>query len=148
MALLNAWEVSARAMGRSTSMGQELSVLLMVYVVFLAAPYALRNNTHVRMDLVTSNLDEDKAKALKLISLVIVFLIGSLFAVEGSREVLRAVESGHRSAGILRLPMWVLQLAIPFGGLGLMVEAVLGALGQGRFGENELESLSDDEMAD
>lgn len=136
--------VIARAVGGlPTAWTVEVSEYSMLYMAMLAAPWILRHNGHVRVDLVTSMLPL-RARAVLLfltnIAATIAVAILFYFSTETTLDYMARNVVLHKS---LDIPQWVVLSAIPVGSLfltlRLAVETV--ATGQAAFDPEKASSV-------
>ena len=87
----------------------------MVWMTFFSAPYVLKENRHVSMDIVSSRLQPGAKIILSIVTSIIGALICIVLAFYGSRVVLDHISRGVVEAKMLRAPKGPLMAIIPFG---------------------------------
>lgn len=99
---------------------EELARYLMVYLVFLGAAIALRNNRLIAIEALTQALSPFLQRVLKIV--VMAFTIGfAIILIVQGFEIVQAI-SMQKSAG-LRIPMSIPYLAIPIGAILMVINA-------------------------
>ncbi|MCP4722817.1 MAG: TRAP transporter large permease subunit [Desulfobacteraceae bacterium] len=92
-----------------------ISILIFMWFTFLATPYGIKVDKHVACDVFVSRLPENTRQSLgiatDIISLIYIMALG-YFGYEAFRE---ALAMGSMSEGLVRYPMWLLLISIPFG---------------------------------
>ncbi|MCP4022536.1 MAG: TRAP transporter large permease subunit [Desulfobacteraceae bacterium] len=92
-----------------------ISILIFMWFIFLATPFGIQINKHVACDVFVSRLPEDTRQSLgiatDIISFVYILALG-YFGYEAFKE---ALSMGSMSEGLVRYPMWLLLVSIPFG---------------------------------
>jgi TRAP-type C4-dicarboxylate transport system permease small subunit len=113
------------ASGRPIPGANELTVLLIVGVIFLGLAEAERTDTHVRMRLLTSRMPERLAAALRVaaLGLAVAMLLWAAYAT-GVRAY-RSYVSGEFLFGLARFPIWPARSLIPLGFLAVALETAL-----------------------
>ena len=99
----------------STSWQTDVVTFSLVAATMLGCPYLLLTGGHVNVDIVTSKLAPKQQQYLKIISRVIVFLIGVAFAWTGGLLTLEAYHGGWLSETVAEIPLWLAYLAMPVG---------------------------------
>jgi len=103
---------------------------LVLWVGFLGASLATRRNAHIDVDVFTRMLP----KKGKIISKFISNLIGAavcIFLAEAALDFVRYEYELGESIRSLHLPIWVLQLILPFAFAMISVRFFIGALDRG-----------------
>lgn len=99
---------------------EELARYLMVYLVFLGAAIALRNNRLIAIEALTQVLSPLLQRVFKIVVMILTIVFAIILIIHGF-EIVQAV-SMQKSAG-LRIPMSVPYLAIPIGALLMVINA-------------------------
>ena len=124
MTLLITVDVIGRKLLRPTGVAQEISGYLLVSIVFLGLAYALKEGTHIKIDLVTSKLAPKAQRWLETsTSLIGVFFCTWLIWFTAGHAV-EYYTQGSRSMTFLHVPLWVVQIIVPVG-LGLFALVAL-----------------------
>ncbi|MGE5338453.1 MAG: TRAP transporter small permease [Gemmatimonadota bacterium] len=93
----------------------EFSEYGLLYVTFLGTAWLLRNNGHVRVDLLTNALDRDWRRRLALVSAAIGGAVSMVLAVFGVVVTIDAHRRGLFKPTIMEFPTWIVLLVIPLG---------------------------------
>jgi len=111
--------------GRPIVGASELTVLLLVAVIFLGLGEAERTDTHVRMRLLTSRLPDRVAALLRTVALGMSLLILLWLVYATGVRAYRSYLSGEFLFGLARFPVWPARALIPVGFLGVALEVAL-----------------------
>lgn len=115
-------QVVGRYFAVSIDWAAETATLAQVWMVLLAAGIAMRDNLHVRVDVLVNRLPEAVGRILALGVTVACLWFLSL-TIMGS---LALVEVGRIAVSpVLRLPMWIAYLCLPLGLLYFALELIL-----------------------
>lgn len=102
----------------------ELSGYLLLYITFLGAPWLLRQDGHVRVDLLVDALKPRAKEVLLGATSVLGALVGVLLVWQGTAVTLSMLRRGVRVTNILDTPQWLLMVIIPISGVFLTIEFV------------------------
>jgi TRAP-type C4-dicarboxylate transport system permease small subunit len=117
--------VSRYVFGRAQAWTVEVSEYLLLYMVFLGGAWLLREDGHVRMDLLVQNLQGAKRELLEVLLFVISTALVGVVAYYGVVVTWEAYASGSlHSVSSLRPRVYLLLLPIPVGGVCLFVECL------------------------
>lgn len=106
----------------------ELSGYMLLYTAFLGAPWLLRQDGHVRVDLLVDAL-KPRARAVLLgVTSIIGTLVSLVVLVWGSMITVDMFRRGVTVTNILETPQWILMAVIPIGGFFLTIEFILKAI--------------------
>ncbi|OGP62370.1 MAG: hypothetical protein A2170_16120 [Deltaproteobacteria bacterium RBG_13_53_10] len=127
--LITAFDVVARYVFNSpTLFAYDLSRYVYFYVTLLLAPWVLRQEGHVRIDVVLLLIREKKHRAvLEFITSMLVILACAILFYQG---VLSTVEDfvGHiRTDAALRIPRFLLFMGIPISAFLLICQGIIRA---------------------
>lgn len=95
-------EVCARYLGRPTTWATEISSLLILWIPFMVAAWVLRNEGHVKMDLVIERLSPSSRAIISFISSVIGVIVMLVVATVGLVTAINWI--GNRTPTMLMLP--------------------------------------------
>lgn len=115
------------ATGRPIAGAAELTVLLIVAVIFLGLGEAERTDTHVRMRLLTSRLPERVAALLRGLALLLAVAVLLWTAYATGLRAQRSFASGEFLFGLARFPVWPARALIPVGFVVVALETGLRA---------------------
>lgn len=93
---------------------EEAVVFLIIYSTFIGAVITLRHNEHVGVDLLSVLLKERGKKALAALSALLVALYCAAFGVLGWIMITEPAATDVVTPA-LKLPLWVVQIALPIG---------------------------------
>lgn len=99
---------------------------LLVGIVMLASAQALRRGEHIGVDLLTARLGPRGRRWARAMALLAVLAVCAIFVVNGWQTAMFAKQLGIVTEGQVELPAWLLQLAIPLGGVMMGLVALEG----------------------
>ena len=103
----------------------DLTTFGMVMMTFIGAGYALRENAHVRVDIVRTLLSQDICNLMDIFTYLLCIAFFFVLGWEGFEWVLDNYQFGVVSAtSVLKMPMWIVTAAIPVGCFLLLLQAV------------------------
>ena len=94
-------------------------------VTFLALPHLYARDKHISVDLLYDALPSVMRLVSDLVIRVVAIVFGLTLAWLGITLMQGAFGGGLRTAGAFNLPVWVVSLPIPFGGVLLTLVALL-----------------------
>ncbi len=145
LALPITYDATARAFGHPTIWVFEVSVYALIAAGFLANPVALRTGAHFRVTIL-HKLFPRLRRALDVFALLMTLLFSMLLIGTGFYFVWYAWHNHILSATMLEVPLWIPQLALPIGGVGLFLQTLALLLSGQSPGEEEdvaAESIGD-----
>lgn len=119
--------VSRSVFGLGVSGLYELATYCAVCSVFLTSSLAIKNNVHIRIDILANMVSPRKAYWLELVVMLVLLVVSAAIAWSGYLVVDESLMLGERTIGTIELPVWALQLILPLAG-GLMVLRTLQRL--------------------
>lgn len=105
--------------------GDELVALSLTAITMLAAPKVLLERGHIEVDIVTSKAKGRFSVLIQLWSSVAAFAVALLLVFNGWSTAMFSKMIGLLTEGHLELPLWMLQLLLPLGGVLLIPVVVL-----------------------
>ena len=122
------WQVATRFLLNSpSSYTEELATFLLLWISLLGAAYALRQNAHLGIDVVTSRLAPEAQQEARVASFVVVALFAIVaLVIGGGLLVSVTLELGQRSAAF-QVPMGFVYLVLPLSGLLMAYYCAVGA---------------------
>lgn len=108
----------------STSWQTDVVTFALVAATMLGCPYLLLIGGHVNVDLVINTLSVKNQRSFKIISRMIVMMVGIAFAWTGAHLTLEAYHGGWLSETVAEIPMWIAYLAMPIGFTMLSIQAI------------------------
>ena len=106
------------------SWAEELSIYIMIWIVFVAGSGVFRNLSHLTIDLLPQVLSPVQRRYLLLISLLLVMAFLLVFIYYSSLHTLRVHSSGQTTPNMLA-PMWLTYLAMPVGSSMMFIRSFL-----------------------
>lgn len=97
----------------------ELATYCAIYSVFLTSSIAIKNNIHIRIDLLANVIKPRQAFWLELLVMLLVALVSAALCWSGVLLVQESLMLGDRTIGTISLAVWMIQLILPVAG-GLM----------------------------
>ena len=91
---------------------------------FFVAPYLLRTNEHIRVDIVMSRVDPAAARRVEYGVLFTIILISIITGVVGTRIMLTSMREGTLIFKDLIIPQWWLEWIIPLTSLAMALQAL------------------------
>lgn len=102
----------------------EISSYGLVYVAFLAAPWLLRQDGHIRVDLVLNQLSEKGQAKLNVFNDFVGFIVSSVVFYFSLLVTLSNFTNDVRVMDSLNTPQYLLVVAIPLGSLFLAIQFI------------------------
>lgn len=116
VAIATTVNVLLRAAGPSSISGMvDLSVILLVIIVFTGIAQAERTDTHVRMQLITDRLPPHVAASVRGVSQAASAVIVSGFIYATADRALQSFRVGERQVSALGWPVWPARMLITVG---------------------------------
>lgn len=119
-----AYEAVARAFGAPTIWVFETTLYAFVFLGFLGNALAVQTGTHFRVTLLIDVFPQSK-RVLDAVSQIATLGFAVLIIAAGSYFVWYSWSNAILSATLLEVPLWLPQLAIPLGGLGLFLQTLV-----------------------
>jgi C4-dicarboxylate transporter, DctQ subunit len=123
LALPITYDATARAFGHPTIWVFEVTMYALIATGFLANPVATRSGAHFRVTLL-HKLFPRWRRALNVFSHLMTLLFAAILVGAGIYFVWYSWSNGIRSATLLGVPLWIPQLALPVGGVGLFLQTL------------------------
>lgn len=118
------YEALLRAADQPTIWVFEVTLYAFIFLGFLGNTVAVRKNAHFRVTVITK-IFPTMRRFFDLLSNFMASLFALLIVGSGCYFVWYSIENEIVSATLLEIPMWIPQLAIPLGGLGLLLETII-----------------------
>ena len=116
-ALITAQVLSRYIAGSPLTWSEELGRYIFVWMSFLGMAVAIKQGSHVALDILVKKLKGVSKKLLMLVNNAFVFFFGACFTVSG----FKLVELGMRQKSpTLQLPMQYVYIVIPISGILLL----------------------------
>jgi C4-dicarboxylate transporter DctQ subunit len=99
-----------------TTWATELTIYAIIGSCFVGAAYALREDAHIKVDLLLHNVPAHVRKIMLIVSSVLGLMFSVVFTWFGWEHVMQSKELGFTSASLLRIPMYIPEMLLPIGG--------------------------------
>jgi TRAP-type C4-dicarboxylate transport system permease small subunit len=117
-------EVILRMFGFHSIIGLiELTEYALFISTFFVAPYLLRTNEHIRVDLVVGRIDPAASRWLECGVLVMIMAISIVTGIIATMLLVRSYQSGNLVFKDLIFPQWWLDWIIPLSSLAMLLQA-------------------------
>lgn len=107
-----------------TIWADEISSIFLLFTPFFAGAWILKNDGHVKMDLVLNYLGPRPRLWLGIFASIIIALVCLAFVIYGVKTTWGMYEMGYRTDTTLRMAKWPILAVIPLGFFLLLVQAV------------------------
>ena len=107
----------------------EFTEYLMIWITFLGAAWVLKEEGHVKIDLISSQLTPRGQALLNTVTSSIMAAICLFLTVYGGMATYDSVVRGAARTYLYATPLWILLIVIPIGGFFLFIQAVRRARG-------------------
>jgi TRAP-type C4-dicarboxylate transport system permease small subunit len=125
MALWITYEVLMRYfLERPTIWAVDLSEYAMLWAAFLAAPWVLRREGHVRVEVFVERMTPGAQRAVGVATSLLGVVVCAVLTWQGAATVWNFYARGLVVAREWQVPQWIVYLAIPIGAALLTVEFV------------------------
>jgi TRAP-type C4-dicarboxylate transport system permease small subunit len=94
------------------------------FSTFLSAPYLLRNNEHIRVDIVVTRLPPRVQILLEALTLIVVLVVAVVLFIYGTKILAGHLAEGNLVFKEIVFPQWWLDWIIPLSAVAFGVEAV------------------------
>jgi C4-dicarboxylate transporter, DctQ subunit len=105
-----------------TTWVQEMSIYLCIAIGFLAAAYALKNNSHFCVTILVDRMSVKNRRRMKIFTSLLGMAYSIVFILKGYENAKFAWDIGDTSTGLLRAPLWIPWMLVPIGGLLLTLQ--------------------------
>lgn len=109
------------AVGYSHPAFDEITRYSIIWGMFAASSRLMRQGGHITIDVLLVHLPLIWQARLRLIAMLLGTFLCFLLVWYGGKLVLQSYLLGAQSTSSLRVPMWIPQMAVPFGGVLLLV---------------------------
>ncbi len=118
-------EVVLRMFGFPSIAGMiELTEYALFISTFFVAPYLLRTNEHIRVDLVIARVDPASARVVECGVMVVVMIISLITGIIATILMMRSFREGTLVFKDLVFPQWWLDWIIPLSSLAMFLQAL------------------------
>lgn len=126
-----AYEAVMRSFGYPTIWVFETTLYSFIFLGFLGNVLAVKSGAHFRVTLL-ADLFPKSRRAFDLLAHFSVLLFSVLIISSGTYFAWYSWTHNTVSASLLEIPMWIPQIAIPLGGLGLFLQTLVAISHGGR----------------
>ncbi|MFK8079201.1 MAG: TRAP transporter small permease [Granulosicoccus sp.] len=127
------YEVIARYFfTKPTIWAAELSQMCLIWGTLLAMAKLLETGQHIQVDAIVRLLPSRIATVLQAIVMLIVAAFSGLVCYFGFAIFYDSFERGRTTGSMLNVPIWIVELAVPFGFALLFTQALLCAVDAAR----------------
>lgn len=133
MLLVTIAVLARRLLGYPLVFSDEYSAYLMVFCVFLGAAYTLRQDAHVRVDIIAVRLKPKVRMSLRAMTSVFSVIYGIVLTWQTAEMVIYYKKIGHTALSLMETPTWIPAIMIPVGLAILTFEMVLSLVNEIRF---------------
>ena len=102
----------------------EVTECLLLYITFLASAWLLRDEGHVRVDILLNRFRPRTIAFLGIVSSVIGVVVSLVLLVFGSTVTWDYFQRGVYTVSVMEFPVYVILLVIPIGSLALFFQFV------------------------
>jgi TRAP-type C4-dicarboxylate transport system permease small subunit len=124
----------------------ELSLLLLVFIVFLGLAYTQYQNGHVRVEIVVDWLSGGTREVVEIIALIISLAILCVMLWQTGLEGFTAFQVKTYQPGLISFPTWPGKLIIPIGLLFFVIQVIIQILE--RLSKFKSASVSESKLAE
>lgn len=118
-------EVFMRLAGGPSIPGMiELTEYALFASTFFVAPYLLRTNEHIRVDLVIARLDPARTRIVECAVLVVIMVISVITGIIATMLMVRSFQADTLIFKDLIFPQWWLDWVIPLSSLAMLLQAL------------------------
>ena len=123
MVLLIFMQIVLRWLGSATIWAEELARYIMLYLLWVAASYAVKRNEHIRLTVLVEKVTGKKRDKLELVVLG-VWLMFALWLLVEAIFLVQKISAMHQVSAAMRIPMVIPYASAPVGGLLMSVRLV------------------------
>jgi C4-dicarboxylate transporter DctQ subunit len=107
--------ISRQIFSYSFAISVEVITFSILWAVLLTLAQAGKQDYHISIDVVVSRLPEGVRKFLNLFSILLCLVFSLILLYASLKSITHLHETGFTSSSPLRLPMWIVSLAVPIG---------------------------------
>lgn len=123
MVLMLVWEVASRYVFNSpTIWAHELSAFLYAVVFLLGGCYALRWNSHIRVEILYVRLSPRTQAILDLFTWTLFYVFVGLLLWQGAPFALKSLRRLELAGSVWDPPIWPVKMCIPLGALLMLLQ--------------------------
>lgn len=107
----------------SLSWSEELARYIFIWQIWLGTSISMRNNEHIRMDMLANKLQGKAKFALDIIANILMLGFCVFLVVYGFQLVSSMMSRGNASVA-LRIPMWIVYASLPVSQLAVGIRLI------------------------
>ncbi|AXI01220.1 TRAP transporter small permease [Sporosarcina sp. PTS2304] len=107
----------------SVGWSAELARYMLIWITWISMSYTIRKNDHIKITLFVDRLPMSVQKVVQVIVILLWSIFAFVMAIVGTQVVQTIKLMGQKTATI-GLPMWVVYLIIPIGGVLMLIRLV------------------------
>ncbi|MDW0117692.1 TRAP transporter small permease [Sporosarcina thermotolerans] len=120
------YEVVSRSFfHKPTSWATELSIYAIIGSCFLGSAYAVRTYSHITVDILINNVNDRFKTILAYLTNSLGLVFSIIFTLYSYLHVIKTFNLGVTSASLLRIPMYIPESLLVFGGVLLCIAFIL-----------------------
>lgn len=108
-------QIGARLAGSQIPAADDFAAWAMAASAFLGLPYALQHGEHIRVTLILQRLGGRAERAVETLATAMGLALAVWAAWNAALFVFESWQFGEVAQGVLRVPLWIPQLAMPVG---------------------------------
>ena len=102
----------------------EISGYILLYITFLVAAWVLKEEGHVKMDMVLGYLKPKTQSMMNVVTSAISAIVSAILAWYGMKVTVDLFQSGYFTPTILELPKFIFTISIFIGSLLLFIQFI------------------------
>ncbi|KAE9632369.1 TRAP transporter small permease [Parasedimentitalea maritima] len=123
------YEVAARYFFvNPTIWAAELSQGCLIWGALIASPWCLRERRHIRITAVIGHLPRSGRIVADVFAMAAVAVFSSIVGAYGWKIFHESFVRGRTTGSMLDLPIWIVELAVPFGFAVLFIQSLIEVL--------------------
>lgn len=100
----------------------EITEFTMLFITFLATTWLLKNEAHVKIDLVLQRLSPKNQAVLNATTSIICAITFLIIVIYGTRTTVESFQLGYYTPTELQTPQYLILFIIPLGSLFLLIQ--------------------------
>ncbi|PID02497.1 C4-dicarboxylate ABC transporter permease [Sporosarcina sp. P2] len=107
----------------SVGWSAELARYLLIWITWISMSYTIRKNDHIKITFLVDRLPVNVQKIVQVIVILLWSVFAFVMAIVGT-QVVQTIKLMGQKTSTLGLPMWVVYLIIPIGGVLMLIRLV------------------------
>jgi len=130
LVLVVSYDVAARHfLGKTLLWCHDVATYSLLYITFLSVTWVLKEERHVKMDLVLNRLNPRAQAVVNIITSIFSALACLLLAWYGAVVIRDCLQAGYRAPTFLAPPLWPMLAIIPVGSFMLAIQLLRQSYG-------------------